>query len=64
MDDEFHVLMARMGLRNYTIAASILGNGPCVITFTDLPGPRELMVIAEYFHMHETQAIVLRKEGI
>lgn len=62
MDDEFHVLMAHMGLRNYAVAVPISGNGQCVITFTDLPGPRELMAIAEYFHMHETQAIVLRKE--
>lgn len=64
MDDEFHVLMSRMGLRNYTIAAPISGSGPCVITLMDTLGPLELSAIAGYFRRHEVEVVVLQKEGI
>lgn len=65
MDEEFHTLMAQLGIKDYTYASPMSGQGPCVITLQTEPSPPPvLLAIASYFQEHETQAIVLQKEGI
>ena len=64
MCEEFHILMSQLGVKNYTSAMPISGEGVCVITLQTEPSPTVLLAIASYFQEHETEAIVLQKEGI
>lgn len=62
--DEFHTLMSQLGMRNYTCAYLIQGEGPCIVTVPMLPSPPVLMAMAEYFQSHEIEAVVLQKASI
>lgn len=62
--DEFHALMSQLGMRNYTCAYPLNGDGPCVVTVPMLPSPSVLMAMAEYFQSHDIEAVVLQKASI
>lgn len=62
--DEFHTLMSQLGMRNYTCAYPIQGEGPCIVTVPMLPSPPVLMAMDEYFQSHEIEAVVLQKASI
>ena len=63
MDEEFYILMAQLGLKNYTLAKPMTGKGICVVTLQEIPTQPVLLAIANYFQKHETEAVVLQKEG-
>lgn len=44
--DEFHALMSQLGMRNYTCAYPLQGEGPCIVTVPMLPSPPVLMAMA------------------
>lgn len=62
--DEFHALMSQLGMRNYTCAYPLQGEGPCIVTVPMLPSPPVLMEMAVYFQPHEIEAVVLQKASI
>lgn len=62
--DEFHTLMNQLGMKNYTCAYPLQGEGPCIVTVPMLPSPFVLIAMAEYFQSHEIEAVVLQKESI
>lgn len=62
--DEFHALMSQLGMRNYTCAYPLQGEGPCIVTMPMLPSPPVLMAMAVYFQSHEIEAVVLQKASI
>lgn len=41
--DEFHALMSQLGMRNYTCAYPLQGEGPCIVTVPMLPSPPVLV---------------------
>lgn len=62
--DEFRALMSQLGMRNYTCAYPLQGEGPCIVTVPMLPSPPVLMEMAVYFQPHEIEAVVLQKASI